>query len=182
MFKVLRYFLFNAKKLIFGTKFSYFEAWFLGTWLPEITRWELDDLIKCNTNNGTKRINEELKYEDLSRCVNLPISEWLTIIIEKFLPGTYERYVEMNVQFSSDFKKYQSEIPSYLSNRSRIILEDILSKMKQVSPAMTESLQPMSTVPKTTFLVRGDSTHGTEMKTYCVDFGTKENFLRCSCR
>ena len=52
--------------------------------------------------------------------------------------------------------------------------------MKQVSPAMKESVQPMSTVPETTFLVRGDSTHGTEMKTYCVDFRTRENFLRCS--
>ena len=39
----------------------------------------------------------------------------------------------------------------------------------------------MPTVPETTFLVRADSTHGSEMKTYCVDFGTKENFLRCSC-
>ena len=52
--------------------------------------------------------------------------------------------------------------------------------MKQVSPAMKESVQPMSTVPETTFLVRGDSTHGTEIKTYCVDFRTRENFLRCS--
>ena len=37
----------------------------------------------------------------------------------------------------------------------------------------------MPTVPETTFLVREDSTHGTEMKTYCVDFETRENFLRC---
>ena len=68
----------------------------------------------CNTNNGTERINEEPKYEDLNRCINLPISELLTIIIEEFLPNRYERYVEMNVQFSSGFKKYQNEIPSYL--------------------------------------------------------------------
>ena len=121
----------------------------------------------CNTNNRTERINEEPKYEDLNRCINLPISELLTIIIEEFLPNRYERYVEMNVQFSSGFKKYQNEIPSYLWDRSKIIVEDILNKMKQVSPAMIESVQPMPTVPETTFLVRADSTHGTEMKTYC---------------
>ena len=46
--------------------------------------------------------------------------------------------------------------------------------MKQVSPAMIESVQPMPTVGQ-------NSTHSTEMKTYCVDFGTKKNFLRCSC-
>ena len=87
----------------------------------------------------------------------------------------------MNVQFSSGFKKYQNEIPSYLWNRPRIIVEDILNKMKQVSPAIIESVQPMPNVSQTTFLVRRDSIHGTEMKTYCVDFGRKENFLRCSC-
>ena len=76
-----------------------------------------------------------------TECINLLISELLTIIIEKFLPWRYERYVEMNKQFSSEFKKYQNEIPSYLWNRPRIIVEDILNKMKQVSPAMIESVQ-----------------------------------------
>ena len=100
-----------------------------------------------STNNGTERINEELKYEDLNRCIDLPISELLTIIIEEFLPRRYERYIEMNVQFSSDFKKYQNEIPSYLWNRPKFIVEDILNKMKQISPAMIESGQPMPTAP-----------------------------------
>ena len=140
---------------------------------------QTDELIMCNTNNGTGRTNEELKYEDLNGCIYLPISELLTIIIEEFLPRRYERYVEMNVQFSSGFKKYQNEIPSYLWDRPKIIVEDILNKMKQVSPAMIESVQPMPTVPETTFLVRAYSTHGTEMKTSCVNFGTRENFLRC---
>ena len=81
----------------------------------------------------------------------------------------------MNVQFSIGFKKYQNEIPSYLWNRPRIIVEDILNKMKQVSPAIIESVQPIPTVPETTFLVRGDSTHDTEMKAYLIDFGTKKN-------
>lgn len=58
----------------------------------------------CNTNNGTERINEELKYEDLEGCVNSTISELLTIIIEEFLPRRYENYVEMNVVYSSGHK------------------------------------------------------------------------------
>ena len=40
----------------------------------------------CNTNDKTERINEELKYEDLNRYVNLAISELLIIIMEEFLP------------------------------------------------------------------------------------------------
>ena len=67
----------------------------LGTWLPEIEKWVLafrpNDLIMCNTNNGTERINEELKYIDLDRCVSSSLSELLTILIEKFLPRHYEK-------------------------------------------------------------------------------------------
>ena len=114
----------------------------------------------CNINNGTERINGELKYKDLNWCVNLPISELLTIVIEEFLPMRYERYV----QISSVFKKYQYEILSYLRNHPRIIVEDILNKAKHISAAMIESAQPMPTVPETTFLVRGDHTDSTEIK------------------
>ena len=39
---------------------------------------------------------------------------------------------------------------------------------------MIESEQTISTLSVTTFLVRGDSTHGAEMKNYCVQSGTKE--------
>ena len=77
---------------------------------------QTDELIMCNTNNGTGRTNEELKYEDLNGCIYLPISELLTIIIEEFLPRRYERYVEMNVQFSSGFKKYQNIFPALLKS------------------------------------------------------------------
>ena len=38
---------------------------------------------------------------------------------------------------------------------------------------MIESVQYMPTIPEATFFVRGNPTHGTEAKTYCVDFRTK---------
>ena len=49
--------------------------------------------------------------------------------------------------------------------------------MKQVALAIIESVTRMPTVPETTFLVRGDSMNGAEMKTYCVHFGPKETVL-----
>ena len=53
--------------------------------------------------------------------------------------------------------------------------------MKQVLPAMIKSVQPVPTVFEPAFSLRGDQTYGTEMNTYCVDFGTTVNFLCCSC-
>ena len=96
-------------------------------------RWVLtyraDDLIKYNTNDRSDWINEELKYKDLDWYVNLTVSELLKIIIKEFLPRRCEGYVEMNVQYSSGFKKYQNEIPSCLSNHARINVEDTLKKI-----------------------------------------------------
>ena len=45
-------------------------TWFTKTCFPHIRKWCLayspDDLILYNTNNGTERLNEDLKYDDLS--------------------------------------------------------------------------------------------------------------------
>ena len=102
-------------------------------WFLEIKRWVLayrpNNLIMCNTNNGTERVNEELKYEDLDHCFNSHISELLTIIVEEFFSRRYGWYVKMNVFYSSRFEKYQSKIHSYLWNRPKIIVNDILKKM-----------------------------------------------------
>ena len=57
---------------------------------PNIRRWCLayrpDDLILCNTNNGTERLNEDLKYDDLDAYKNCSLRELLTVIIESFIP------------------------------------------------------------------------------------------------
>ena len=70
----------------------------------------------------------------------------------------------MNGKFSSGFRKRQNEICSELLNHAGVIVENIINKMKQVSPAMIESLQIMPTVLQI-FLVRRDSMNVTEMKT-----------------
>ena len=53
-----------------GPLVNYFER----TWYPEIARWCLayrhDDLFRCNTNNGTERLNEILKYNELDGYKN----------------------------------------------------------------------------------------------------------------
>ena len=51
-----------------------FKNWFTRTWLPHIKRWCLayrpDDLIFCKANNGTGRLNEDLKYDELDGYKN----------------------------------------------------------------------------------------------------------------
>ena len=110
-----------------------------------------------------ERINKELKYEDLDWCSNSHISELFTIIV-KSLPRRYERHVKMKVFYSSGFEKYQLEIPSYLWNRPKAILDDILKKMGMVSPEMIASIKPVPNalrcnLPRWTGLLHGKEIH-----------------------
>ena len=65
VFKTSPYFPFNTKTSFFVVNILEFQAWFLGTWLPEIKSWLFayrpKDLIMCSLNNRTNRINEEVK-------------------------------------------------------------------------------------------------------------------------
>ena len=128
-----------------------------------------EDMITIN-----QKVSVAYKPSDLIICdvaQNLSITD---IHYQEILPKRHERYREMNVKFSSGFWKHQNEIPSYLSNQPRINMENFFNKMKEFSPAMIEPVQFVPPVPQTTFLVRGDSIHGIEMKT-CVDFATTQN-------
>ena len=68
-------------------------------------------MLICNTNNGTERLNEDLKYDELVGWKNCTLSELLTVVIESFLLNLYENYVELNIKFTSGYKKYQKSIP-----------------------------------------------------------------------
>ena len=101
--------------------------WFHKTWLPEVKRWSLafrpNDLMFNNTNNGTERLNEDLKYDELASYKRCSLSEMLTVVIEQFIPKHYRRYVELNVRYSEGFKKYDENIPKYLTNRPQTLVK-----------------------------------------------------------
>ena len=66
-------------------------------------RWCLayrpNDLIICNTNNETERLNENLKYEELKVLKQSSLSEVLVILVNSFIPKYYKKYIEFNVRF-----------------------------------------------------------------------------------
>ena len=69
--------------------------------------------MMCNTNNGTERPIEDLKYDKLVGYKKWTLSELVQVLI---IPKHYEKYIELNVKYTSDFRKYQQEIPQYLQN------------------------------------------------------------------
>ena len=99
-------------------------------------------MYHCNTNNGTERLNEELKYEELERATRSLLSGLLSIIIEKVIPKLYVKYVELNLRCTSGYKGYQEGIPSYLHNRPKSLVKHLLLLNNFVTTLMIYKVKP----------------------------------------
>ena len=99
-----------------------------------------DDLILCNTNNGTERLNEDLKYDELDVYKNCSLSELLSVLIDSFIPKHYNKYVELNVKYGDGCKKYSPGIPHFLRNRPKQIVDILLDKMQRVTEYLSQKL------------------------------------------
>ena len=49
--------------------------------------------MMVNTNNGTERLNEDLKYDELVEYKNCTLSDLLNVAIDRFIPKLYEKHV-----------------------------------------------------------------------------------------
>ena len=97
--------------------------------------------MSCNTNNGTERINVDLKHDELIGFKNCSPSELLEIIISRYLPKLYRKYVSLNDKFSPGYKTYAENIPSYLQNRPRSLVTFLLERAQRVSTLMIDSVR-----------------------------------------
>lgn len=53
---------------------------------------EMRFLVSINTNNGTERQNESLKYQYLKDRNNNSLSGMITVVTEEYFPDKYRRY------------------------------------------------------------------------------------------
>ena len=136
--------------------------------------------MSCNTNNGTERINGDLKHEELVGFKNCSPSELLEIIISRFLPKFYRKYVSLNVKFSSGYKTYAENIPSYLQNRPQSLVTFLLERAQRMSTLMIDTVKEQT---DGSFEVFSDDPGISDTKLkYNVSFGDHETFCSCSCR
>ena len=150
----------------------------------ETQRWCLffrrNDLMPCNTNNGTERINGNLEHDELVGFKNSSLSELLEIIISKFLPKLYRKYVSLNVKLSFGYKTYAENIPSYLQHKPRSLVTFVLERAQRVYTLMIDSVREQT---DGSFEVCSDdpAINDTKLK-YNVSCGDNETSFSCSCR
>lgn len=65
-----------------------------------------------NTNNGTEALNKALKYSYLPKRKSLTLSGIATLLIDRFLPDMWQKYVFQNYKLSTEYRAYSSDIPT----------------------------------------------------------------------
>lgn len=70
-----------------------------------------------NTNNGVESQNKHFKYDYLPRAIDKSVYGVAIMLIESFLPDSYQHYVDTNFKQSSAYRRYNNSIPRYLHNR-----------------------------------------------------------------
>ena len=102
----------------------------------------------------------------------------LKVVLESFLPSLYLRYVELNIRYSDEYKKYQKSLPTYLRNRSKNIIDHLLMRKGAVDHAMIRSVEPIN---RTCYSMKSSDLTELKKKEYVVDFGNEQRYCSCTC-
>ena len=81
-----------------------------------------------DTNNGTESLNKALKYSYLPRRKSLTLSGIATLLIDRFLPDMWQKYVFHNYKLSEEYRAYSKDIPEYLKGRPKPVIFHCLER------------------------------------------------------
>ena len=154
-----------------------------------------------NTHNGTERLNEDLKYDELVEYKNCTLSDLLSVVIYRFIPKLYEKYVELNARCTSSYKGYNRNISFYQHDRPKWIFDGMIEKLAKIQEEVKyaqiikiqNNIQNNSDITSAgskdkcqvdtcqTYDVQSLSAWTSEKETYRVDFGSNDRFCSCTC-
>ena len=124
-----------------------------------------------DTNNGTESLNKALKYSYLPRRKSLTLSGIANLLIDRFLPDMWQKYIFHNYKLSEDYRAYSENIPDYLKGRPRSVIFHCLERKAKCHKFTEEDIKVLEQGGKFE-VFKGDG--GMHM----VDFNVPE----CSCK
>ena len=83
-----------------------------------------------DTNNGTEALNKALKYSYLPKRKSLTLSGIASLLIDRFLPDMWQKYVFQNYKLSTEYRAYSKDIPIYLQGRPRSVILHCLQRRR----------------------------------------------------
>ena len=127
------------------------------------------------TNNGLEAQNKVLKYSYLPHGRNINLSHLADILINSFLPDSYEKYIFQNYKMNPAYRSYSEQVPEYLHGRPPALVEHCLNRLKKAKRKFNaESLITCDAV-NGLFSITGESS------VYHIDFGVASGQPSCTC-
>ena len=110
----------------------------------------------------------------------MTLSAIVTLIIESFLPETYQKYLFLNYKQLSQYRSYKSfiHVPEFLHGRPRSVIIHCLERRSRSLKYTTEDVCLISD-DEGTFTVKGSNSNH-----HCVSFGmnSTDTTPSCTCR
>jgi len=128
------------------------------------------------TNNGIEAQNKVLKYSYLSHQKNINLSHLVDILINNFLPDSYEKYLFQNYKMNPTYRKYHDLVPSYLHGFLPALIEHCLTIQQKAKHKFTANSIISSDDVNGSFTICGES--GSK---YHIGFGKSSGQPSCSC-
>ncbi|XP_070546963.1 sentrin-specific protease 1-like [Ptychodera flava] len=150
-----------------------------GKWIPAHQRWvrayRMERFnVSVNTNNGIERQNRAFKYDYLREYNDRTLSGMITVIVEQYFPSSYNRYREENIKCCASFKKYNEEIPAFLQNRPREMVNHICSRYRNAIHIKETDIKE---IQEGHFVIASESRE----EKYHVNFGNENAMPSCEC-
>ena len=94
-----------------------------------------------DTNNGTEALNKALKYSYLPKRKSLTLSGIASLLIDRFLPDMWQKYVFQNYKLSTEYRAYSMDIPAYLQGRPRSVILHCLQRKAKCHKFTAEDIK-----------------------------------------
>ena len=100
-------------------------------WLDCSDRWAHAFRVQqavniVNTNNGIEAQNKLFKYSYLPGSLDKSVFGIVVMIVESFIPDSYQHYLDTNLQLSGSYREFKRDIPDYLHNRPSHLVKHCL--------------------------------------------------------
>ena len=83
-----------------------------------------------------------------------------------------------NIRYSDEYKKHQRQLPAYLKNGPKNIIDHLLMEKEAADHAMMRSVKPIN---RTCYSGKSSDLTELKKKEYVVDFGNEQLYCSCTC-
>ena len=136
---------------------------------------KVDFHIGVTTNNGVEALNNSLKHAYLKLSGTGTLSSMVEAVVQDFVPHLILEYIHANYAYSSQYKMYNTRIPSYLHDRPRNVVKACMIRYESARYCNSDDI---SEVAPGTFCVPSESDGAVE---YSVSVGNDTAYPSCEC-